>query len=470
MNRVTRGSVMLAAALSALSCSGDPTSGLRNGVDHLIASPSALFIKPDSTKSVVVHAVDAQGNTLGMNLTLDNAATTAAGIQVARDDSFELVYNNSGQLVLPANPTAVRYIVTTAANSDTASFTVSGGGKSLKIPVRIIPATAPLTLSTTSPALGDTVTVTAGTNFKFTPASVLTIPGAGVAQLSMSADSTQIRFLPGPGANSAVLVSNVITTYLPSASYTGTTGASVLTTPTAPAVAATYSTATPNTNDTVHVALPAGFKALPGAYALIGEQAQSIVSVDADSNGFTFRATPPGTGRMTFGNIALSFLTSVPIVDTATSSVTVGAGITTFTGTSALATAPEITWPVISQDTFTLIDNSTFTASADCTGGPGGGYCVIYKFVLSGDATIDVNANWVPNTTDVGVYFADATNSDAGPGTACDQNGRGATASPEHCTISLGAGTYYVEVNSYGPLYPQNDPNPTSIHVTFAAH
>ena len=44
MNRVTRGMVVLAAALATVSCSGDPTASLRNGIDHLIATPAAIFL------------------------------------------------------------------------------------------------------------------------------------------------------------------------------------------------------------------------------------------------------------------------------------------------------------------------------------------------------------------------------------------------------------------------------------------
>ena len=80
MNRVTRSTVVLAVALAALSCKGDPTDSLRNGVDHLVATPSAIFLVPGETFSVLVEAVDEQGNRQGTSF---NLGTVGAGISVA---------------------------------------------------------------------------------------------------------------------------------------------------------------------------------------------------------------------------------------------------------------------------------------------------------------------------------------------------------------------------------------------------
>ncbi|MEO8139364.1 MAG: hypothetical protein ABI742_06950, partial [Gemmatimonadota bacterium] len=230
MNRVTRGTVVLAAAIAILSCKGDPTGDLRNGIDHLIATPGAIFLGVDSTKSVLVEAVDEQGNRLGTSFTL---GSVGAGITVVADDSFNLVYNTKGQLVPPSNWTHIQYLVTGVANTSNSSFVVTAGGKSLTIPVRLVPdTTSTLTLSATAPALGDTVTATAGLNFKFTPTSIVSLPGATVVTLGISADSTQIFFLPGPSGTGPISVSNMVVAYAPAlAGFTGNSGAAILSTP-----------------------------------------------------------------------------------------------------------------------------------------------------------------------------------------------------------------------------------------------
>jgi hypothetical protein len=136
MHRTTRGTWLVVAALAALACQGDPTGDLRQGLDHLIAAPSVLFVGNGQTQNVVVTAVDAEGSEISANFRL---GTIGAGLTVVQDDSFNLVYDNQGHLVQPSSPTRVRYLVTGTAAGATSEFTVAAGGKELAITVQVQP-------------------------------------------------------------------------------------------------------------------------------------------------------------------------------------------------------------------------------------------------------------------------------------------------------------------------------------------
>jgi hypothetical protein len=229
---------------------------------------------------------------------------------------------------------------------------------------------------------------------------------------------------------------------------------------------ATFSSATPAIQDTVTVTIGTGFQFLPTATLDFGGTPALIVSQSATQ--ISFVPVPGSTsGPATLSGVAFSSLPAFPLPDLPSGdAITVPAA---YTGTDAIATAPTLALPA-SGASATYLDGNAATASANCLAGPGGGdACLIYQIVLAAPTVFDVSATWEPSATDVGVYFSNAANASAGGG-ACDSNGRGATASPEACTITLPAGTFYMQVTSYGAFYPQNDPDPTSIAVTFTTH
>ena len=464
MNRLIRGPVVLAVALVALSCKGDPTSSLRNGVDQLIADPGALFLRPDSTKPLIVGAVDEQGNQIQAHYTL---GTVTPGLTVVVDPAFNLVYNDTGVLVKPDQATREQFLVTATAGSGDLSFVVNGGGKSVTIPVRLLPdSAASVTLSNAAPALGDTVVATAATNFKFTPASVVSISGAGVKTVGINADSTQIRFLPGPSSNNLVLISNTIVAYAPAIpAYTAKSDVPLVTSA-VPPITPLISNAAPNVNGLVTLTAPAGIKFLPSVKVIFGTDQQAVTSVGADSNSLVFRAHKAGaSGTITIGNAALDFLTSVPFPVATTNTVTVGATVISLTGTDALATAPLIVIPD-AGNTGGIIDAGAFAVGPAACSGTLGGPCRLYKFVLSTARSFSVSATW-QGTTDIGVYFANSAGTVNLTILGCDAKGAGAAGQPETCTVTaLAAGTYYLIVDSFAPFYaPPNDVDPTDINV-----
>jgi hypothetical protein len=311
------------------------------------------------------------------------------------------------------------------------------------------------------------VTATVATGFVFTSASVVSITGAGVATVGINADSTQIRFLPGPSANNPVTVSNVRVSYAPTlGAYTASSGATNLVTSAVAPQNVTLSTAAPNVNQNVTMTAPAGFKFLPTAKVFFGNAQQHVVSFGADSSSLVFRASATGaSGAITVANSVLSFLRSVPFTMPVTNTVNTGATITSLAGTDALATAPTITIPDAGK-TFTLRDAGAFAVGPAACSATLGGPCRIYKFTLTAARTYGVSSTW-QGTTDLGIYWANSTGAVLNL-TACDAKGAGAGGQPETCTITAqAAGTYYLIVDSFAPFYSApNNVDPTDFTVT----
>lgn len=371
MNRVTRGTVVLAVALTALSCKGDPTDSLRNGVDHLIATPSAVFLVPNETFTILVEAVDEQGNRQG---TTFNLGTVGAGITVVEDDSFNLVFDKNGNQVKPKSWPRVQYEITATDNIANTSFTVSAGGKSLTIPVRAIPdSTTSLTLSTAVAAVGDTVTATAPAGFKFTPASVVTISGAAVATLGISADSNQITFVPGPGAATQVVVSNLVVSYATSlGGYSANSGTVVLSTPAAASLGINVTNA--NVGDTIIVTAPAPYKFRPTSAVTVGTAGLAVIARAADSSSITFLIGPNASVPVSVNNVVIN---NTPGAGTFT--LTTGAAVLTTPVLSSIAATFSSATPAIGTTlTVTLPAGYKFISGRDVLFGGAEGFGVVF--------------------------------------------------------------------------------------------
>jgi hypothetical protein len=331
-------------------CKGDPTGDLRNGVDHLIATPSAIFLAPGASTNVTVEALDEQGNRQGTRFTLDAISPL---ISVVEDSSFNRIVDNDGNLVFPKNPTRLRYAVTPVATVGDASFTVRASGKEILIPVRLVPDSVAVTFSNAAPATGDTVTVTTAAPFQFRPNATVVAGGSPGVVVSQSASS--IQFVPMPG----------------------------------------------------------------------------------------------GTGVAQVTGVALNYATTLALALPTTAEFTVPAG---FTGTGAIATAPSVTLPAAGSGTL-FVDAGATAAVPQCTNSLLGSPCRVYQLTLAAGRTFAIRANW-EGESDLGVYFLNSAGTlSLGLG-ACDDKLDGAAGQPESCTITLGAGTFYLVVVNFSAADP----------------
>jgi hypothetical protein len=226
---------------------------------------------------------------------------------------------------------------------------------------------------------------------------------------------------------------------------------------------AAFSSATPNVNDVVTITAP-GFKFLPSATVTFGGAPMLITARAADSSSVSFRAGVAGAGKVTVGGTVLATLTSTPLSLESATGIVAGPAITSLAGTDAKATAPEA-MVLAAGVTATLVDAGPFANNAECTGGPGGAACRIYKFVVPEDGDYVVTGTW-SNLADIGLYFTDAAGTGAG---TLDALGNGAGGQPETGTETWTAGTYYLYLTTYAVFYPPpNNVDPASITVTIS--
>ena len=307
MNRLTSGMVPLCALLLVVGCQGDPTAPLRdNGVDKLVASPSQMFLQLGASKVVDVGAVDAQGNPLEFDYLV---TATGSGITVARDSTFLPVYVNDTLLAVPPQAPIFQFKVVATAYGAT-SFTVSAGGKDVVIPVQVVPQNQiDATFSDSTPALGDTVTITAPAGSHFTQTAALQIAGAADSLnpliVDRAADGSSIRFIPPPNLNGPLTISEVVADAAPDLVFNPATSA-LLTTPLFDTVDVVYSNPTPALGGAVSVTIdnpllrfrPDAIVNFPGQ--LPGSASgPAAIAVSADSSTLSFQAPPNAAGNGT---------------------------------------------------------------------------------------------------------------------------------------------------------------------------
>jgi hypothetical protein len=352
----------LFALLLVAGCTTEPTDDLRNGVERIDAAPSQVFVELNKTKTVDVGAVDAQGN----RLTFDyQVSSVGSGITVVRDSTFLPIFINDSVLAVPPEAPIFRFIVTGTGYGAT-SFTVSAGGKDVVIPVQVTPVAAiAATFSSLTPALGDTITITAPAGTSFTQTALLTVAGLPDSLnpriVERDPSGAFIRFLAPPNINAPVTITEVISSSAPTLVLHPTTEA-ILQTPLIDSVDVAFSTATPTLGQTVTTTIANPLiKFDPSTdiqfqTQLNGRAAgpQGIV-ISVDSATLTFQAPPNATGP---GNVAAwvfpgGFILALPTRQTIT-----GQDI----GTTLAAT--------FSDDTPDLLQAVTITAPAGFKFGP----------------------------------------------------------------------------------------------------
>ncbi len=212
MTRMIRGSVLLAACVGIWSCSSDPTADEAGKPFKIVSLPSVVFIKQDSSQLVAFQLLDELDGQIPESWTLSG---NTANFNVALDSSFRPVYNSDGTLTLPEKQTEVRATLTGTALG-ASSFTVSAGGKTLTIPVSVIPGTLHATFAPANPAPGDTVTMTMPPTLRLSPTSAVTFPGnLNPIIIDRAADSMSLRFISAPTTDTTANVTLVANAEFP---------------------------------------------------------------------------------------------------------------------------------------------------------------------------------------------------------------------------------------------------------------
>ncbi len=360
--------VMFTAAVGIVACKGDPTDSLRNGAHGLRASPATVFVAQGDSVAILTELFDEQGNRLAATFSM--TSSDPAQLPVDLDNSFIPVYDANNQLVPPTDATRARFFVK-GVGLTAATLTVTSGGLTQTVPVVSFPSVVGShldvgNLSSTTTVLGDTVTVTIPAPWKFSPSAVAiaTAPGR-VITVDVSADSTSLRFIPGPGIDTTVSFQPAVLTYSPNLPFVPRldtfrlTSSAFLNTP--PIGPVTVSNTAPALGAPVTATAPTGFVFTSLSTVAVIDTAThdttlaSVTGLSPDSTQLTFIPAPTSLSGLTeIGSQVVEVLPALgPYTILGSQTVTAPSPPANFTAVLSNA-APAL------QDTVTLTANAPF--------------------------------------------------------------------------------------------------------------
>jgi len=436
MNRFRCRMVPVFALALAAACSDDSFTDIQGDLDRLVATPTQLFIEIGETETVQVSGVDGQGNPLTFNYEVTDPGT---GIDVRRDSTFLPVYVDDSTLQVPSVGERYRFVVTGQAYGAT-SFTVSAGGQEVVIPVQVVPQNGiTATFSNATPALGETVTITAPAGTRFSPTSTVTAPGtAQPVVLSIAADgSTMDVVLPPNLAEAQLILNDVVSDAAPGVVFAPTTEATI-TTPSVPSFPGTVSNLAPNVNEEVSVTLT-GATLDPATTLILGAGAPVITNLT--TNSVSFIPAPGTTAQLVINGVVLDALPQIPLSLPApiTDTIKVSPDIPTDPGAGAAATAPTLVTPAEG------FASAFFDKPAWEIDPVFGIPLAYYELVVTEAGVYNITMDWDIGS-DVDMFVCPA----AGVGDLdCDFTAA-TGAHPEVADFALDPGTYYIVSNDFG--------------------
>ena len=429
MNRLYHGMAVLVLSLAATSC-GDPTGDLRGNIDRLLATPSAITLDQGATQNVIVRAVDEQGNELVAPV---EGITVNPGdvVTVTIDSTFLAGTDTTGEKLIPT-PTETRLVVT-GVSRNAGTITVSAGGKSLDIPVRVIPVATEFdaTFSNQTPALAEQVTLTAPAGFSFTDSSVVSFSAvANPIVTSLAPDGSSITFLPPANAVGHATVTNVVPAYAPGFSLQFTT-VDTMATPAFDSLDAVFSTTTPASSQQVTITAPAGFKFQPTTGISVAGIDAIVNSRAADSSSIVFQIAPGTAGPVSIDSAVITVLPQFPISILARDTL-VAAPLTALGGTDDPGSAPNFNAPGAGGSA-AIFDQPDFTATVDH----------FYQLTVTEAGDYTITTDWSIGS-DVDQILCNDAACSAPDFTAATG------AQPESATYTLTPGTYFILVEDFG--------------------
>lgn len=360
MQRYFRG-LMLAASVGVLwGCGDDPLAEGAGDAANLEALPAALFIPAGASKSTTVALRDAAGGARAAEFEI---LAVDAGITVERDESFLPEYDSDGTLIPPTSANRVRYSVTAGATPGAYSFQVGAGGQTATISVRVTPVELPATFSTTTPTVGEVITVTAPTGLLFTDATEVTFENDpdGIVT-AVAPDGSTISFIAIPGTVGTPTFTAVALAYAPSITYDLVSTTEITAEATPASIPAVFSDLTPDAGQTVTVSA-AGWHFLPTTGVVIGGVTAANVDIAPDGSSLTFIPIAGSTGIPSFAGLEIEGVPGLPINILAEDAITTGATVAAaIPGTDDANTAPAFDLPTtvglstIVTDQFNFID------------------------------------------------------------------------------------------------------------------
>jgi hypothetical protein len=213
-------SVALLAAVGLFGgCKSDPAGVSPSDTPlKIVPNPAVVTVAQGASKIVTIQVVDSNGNALPATV---SAAASTADITVTPDTGFQPVFGPDN--VAHANTVNDQYRINVTGNNLAATtITVTSGDLTQTIPVIVTPTELAATLSTTTPALGEPITITAPAGLTFSPFSSnvkITKSTTDTTQVGFvqSSNGTTLTFMPILGeADQGFAVRGIIPSYAPS--------------------------------------------------------------------------------------------------------------------------------------------------------------------------------------------------------------------------------------------------------------
>ena len=427
--------------------------------------PRFRFIVEGTAYTATEFSVEAGGDTItipvqvvpqqGLAATFDNP-TPALGEVVTLTAPAGITFNEDATLEVGGNPitivsqdaSSIAFIPPPNVNGP---ITVNGVVSAAAPDVVLNPSTdealvTPLidtvavTYSTTTPALGETVTLSSTDPLIKLAVDSIVFPGqlpgreADPQNIVIAPDSLSLTFDAPPNAEGSGSVVNFL---FP--------GGYLLALPTLPNLTSTniglslpigISNATPAVSETVTLTAPAGYSfATDSVIVTVGGNRAVVVSQAADGSTVGIVPLPGSAGIPQVDGIVPDAAPLNILTMPAEGDITVPAEVPTLAGTDDPSTAPELDTPALG-DASVLFDRPNFETSI----------FAFYKLVVTQAGGYDITMDWnVGGDLDLFIceepLAPDFSNCDFTAATG---------AHPEHAVYNLDPGTYNVVINDFG--------------------
>lgn len=299
MNRILRGTVLLASTAVLWACNTEPDQVKGGTADHIVATPGVLFVAQGDSSAVLLRVVDQQGTSLHDPITITNSG---AAIRVAPDSSFRPIFNGGDSLVFNNEGTELRVWVVANDKAST-TFSVAAGGQTLDVPVTVIPASSDaFSFTTLTPALGEIVTVTAPADLLFTDSTEVLFGATTVTPSNIAADGSSLTFNVQPALVGPASFTNVTLSYNGNVVFTVQAADTLNSPPVTEDF--TFSNLTPALGEVVTITPPAGviFTDSTGiSFDSLGPAPRYTVAGDGSS--VSLEPGPNSVGPTTFTNL-----------------------------------------------------------------------------------------------------------------------------------------------------------------------
>lgn len=448
MKKMVRGAIAILALSGLSACVDDPIQPINGDPDRIHANPTVGWVRQGDSVAVLLRLVNEANNSTPTTFTISNVG---AGISPSLDTKYRPEFvDGSDTLIVPEVKSQQRYYIKGLTAGEW-NYTVTSQGVSGTFKIRVEPINLGAALSATAAEAGDDVTITAPTGTTFTSTATVTFATGQLAVASRAADNKSITVTLGPGVTGPATVAGVTLDYFPTLAALTLASTNTMTTPALTQANTTVGSATPAVGASTTVTLGSSLRYLGTGEVLVGGVPSGIISLNADSSIATIVPALGATGAVSFTNIALKFLTAVPLAlpSNGKTIAPTGFGGVTLAGGTDISNAPEITLPTVVGWSTVVTDNGAgYGTYGTCLATLGGDTCRIYKVVVPAGQNFSLTGRF--NTSaDIGFYRLTSTG--AFSGTIADALGQSGTMQEAGALGSnLAAGTYYIAVTYYG--------------------